>query len=101
MSLRNAKFFKTLAEKALAEKYVTEMIHYESATVAFEMREKQVLTDLFNAMKRRANQGHMNLSMSDEPVLKRIEIQAYLKKKGFRFANTFVSGAVFWNEELK
>ena len=104
MNSRTAKFLKALTEKAIAEKRVAEMAAYESATLTFEVREKQVLADLFHAMMRRANQGFSNLSTRDEPVLKRIEIQAYLKKKGFTFQNTYGCDAVFWDkptEELK
>ncbi len=101
MTLRTAKFFKALTEKAQAEKRIAEMLMYESATVTFEMREKQVLADLFNVMTRRAHEGYTNLPLYQEPTLKRIEIQSYLKKKGFRFANTYGCDAVFWNEELK
>ena len=104
MNLRTAKFLKAVAEKARAEKRVSDMLSYESASAAFEVREKQVLTDLFTVMTRRANQGFMNLSSNDEPALKRIEIQTYLVKKGFTFQNTSGHDAVFWDtpkEELK
>lgn len=103
MSFRTAKFLKALTERANAQKRVAEMVAYESAIVTFEAREKQVLEDLFNVMMRRANQGFSNLSTRDEPALKRIEIQAYLKKHGFTFGNTYGCEAVFWDkhEELK
>jgi hypothetical protein len=99
---RTAKYMKALVEKAHATKRVADLLYYESATHAFEAREKQILDDLFVAIAKRANQGFTNLSTRDEPVLKRIEIKAYLIKKGF----TFDSNAMHWDnpsstEELK
>ena len=103
MSFRTAKFLKALTERANAQKRVAEMVAYESGTIAFEVREKEVLEDLFNAMMRRANQGFSNLSTRDEPALKRIEIQTYMKKQGFTFSQTYGCDAVFWDkpQELK
>ena len=90
---RTAKYMKALVDKAHATKRVADMLYYESATHVFEARERVVLDDLFVAITKRANQGFTSLSTCEEPVLKRIEIKAYLAKKGF----TFDSNAVHWD----
>ena len=90
---RTAKYMKALVEKAQATKRVADMFYYESATHAFEAREKVVLDDLFVAITKRANQGFTYLTCTEEPVLKRIEMKTYLIKKGF----TFDSNAMYWD----
>jgi hypothetical protein len=90
---RTAKYMKALVEKAHATKRVADMLYYESGTHVFEAREKVVLDDLFVAITKRANQGFTYLTCTEEPALKRIEIKAYLVKKGF----TFDSNAVHWD----
>ena len=88
---RTAKYMKALVEKAQAAKRVEELLHYEAATQAFEKREKQVLDDLFVAIRRAAEQGHGAIAIHQEPVLKRYEIQAYMKTKGFE-----MDGCTLW-----
>ena len=96
MSIRSANYMKALVEKAHATKRVADMLHYESATHVFEAREKQVLDDLFAAITKRASQGFTYLTYTEEPVLKRLELKAYLVKKGF----TFDYNAMNWDNPV-
>lgn len=80
---RTAKFMKAVVEKVQATKRVEEMLHYEAATLAFEKHEKQVLDDLFAVIRRAAEQGRGAIGIHEEPVLKRYDVQAYMKTKGF------------------
>lgn len=91
--VRNAEFMLKLAKQAAATRAVQNQLESATRLKAFETEREKELNELFEQIASYARHGAICIFFHENQLLKDIEIQRYLSKKGF----TINSNSIQWS----
>lgn len=95
--VRNAEFMLRLAKQAAATRAVQNQLESAAYINAFENEREKDLNELFEQIASYARHGAICMFFHENQLLKDIEIQRYLIKKGF----TINSNSIQWHDPQK